>query len=156
MNLRKVILYGAGIVLLALWCGHLWSGERQVRVHQQRLLNALQHKRWGTLEGLLSPKYSDRWGHDKQFVVGACRQVFGWMSSPVIDRQMDAPEMGEGLATIRGRIQIHASGEMGTVVADRVNGLASPFVFEWSHASWKPWDWQLVSVEQPELDLGDE
>jgi len=36
---------------------------------------------------------------------------------------------------------------------DTVNGLRAPFVMEWRQRSAKPWDWELHSVENPQLDL---
>jgi len=35
----------------------------------------------------------------------------------------------------------------------RVAELKEPFSFTWRQVSWKPWDWKLVRVDQPELEI---
>ena len=39
------------------------------------------------------------------------------------------------------------------MVKESVNELSAPFVFQWKHRTWKPWDWRLVRVDNPELNL---
>jgi hypothetical protein len=29
----------------------------------------------------------------------------------------------------------------------------TPFELRWRHESWKPWDWKLVEVHNPELEV---
>jgi hypothetical protein len=36
---------------------------------------------------------------------------------------------------------------------DEVNALREPFTMTWRKKSWKPWDWELIRVEQPELRI---
>lgn len=36
---------------------------------------------------------------------------------------------------------------------DTVNGLREPFVTEWRQRSKKPWDWELMSIVNSELEL---
>jgi hypothetical protein len=42
---------------------------------------------------------------------------------------------------------------LGAVVKERVNSLTTPFELQWRHISRKPWDWKLVRVSNPELDI---
>jgi hypothetical protein len=41
----------------------------------------------------------------------------------------------------------------GAVVKERVNSLTTPFELQWRHISGKPWDWKLVRVSNPELEI---
>ena len=40
-------------------------------------------------------------------------------------------------------------------IKEAVNAVHEPFVFQWKHGSWKPWDWTLVKVDNAELNLSD-
>jgi len=54
----------------------------------------------------------------------------------------------------RSRIVIEDSDPgLGAVVKERVNSLTTPFALQWRRVSGKPWDWKLVRVSNPELDI---
>ena len=36
---------------------------------------------------------------------------------------------------------------------ERQNSLSTPFELQWRHVSGKPWDWKLVRVSNPELEI---
>ena len=46
-------------------------------------------------------------------------------------------------------------GEFTTLIEERVNSLPAPFELEWRRRSSKPWDWKLVSVRNPSLEIPD-
>lgn len=130
-----------------------WQPTHQVRVHTEALLAAVAGKDWRGLEGLLADDYSDTWGHSKAMVVDQVSEVF----RQFFTIELTAPEMsvekaegGEGIArarlTLRGR-----GGPFAEIAVQRVAELHEPFTFTWRKRSWKPWDWALVRVEQPEL-----
>ena len=51
------------------------------------------------------------------------------------------------------RITITATGPYADLVQGRVNSLESPFEFEWQRGATWPWDWKLVAVKNPELEI---
>jgi hypothetical protein len=58
-------------------------------------------------------------------------------------------------ATWTGSIRLAgAGGEFTPQIIERVNSLTKPFTFRWHHESWRPWDWKLVAVSNPALELG--
>ncbi len=44
-------------------------------------------------------------------------------------------------------------GPLAMAARDTVNGLREPFVTEWRQRSKKPWDWELMSIVNSELEL---
>ncbi|HEY1583637.1 MAG TPA: hypothetical protein VGF73_11125 [Chthoniobacterales bacterium] len=38
-------------------------------------------------------------------------------------------------------------------IIEWVNSLTTPFELRWRRESWKPWDWKLVEVRNPGLEL---
>ena len=36
---------------------------------------------------------------------------------------------------------------------ERINSLTSPFELRWRKQNWQPWDWKLVQVRNPSLQL---
>jgi hypothetical protein len=54
------------------------------------------------------------------------------------------------------RITINGSaGEFAAAIQQRVNSLTAPFELEWRRQSSKPWDWKLVSVRNPALEISE-
>jgi hypothetical protein len=43
--------------------------------------------------------------------------------------------------------------EVAALVKERVNSLTTPFTLEWQRVSAKPWDWKLVKVSNPGLEI---
>ncbi len=41
------------------------------------------------------------------------------------------------------------------MIKQRVNHLPEPFVLEWRRISARPWDWKLVRVSNPALELNE-
>ena len=49
-----------------------------------------------------------------------------------------------------------SGGPLAQLVIERLQGLHEPFTFRWQRRSWKPWDWALVRVDQPTLEIPSE
>lgn len=61
--------------------------------------------------------------------------------------------MAPDSATTRTVLKISGNGgPVAQIVMERVNTLRGPFTFAWRKASWRPWDWQLTSVDHPDLN----
>lgn len=152
MKSEKTIWIASGLLVWALWLAWLWQPERQLRLHQQHLLKAMESRNWNAFSRLLADGYSDRWGGTKPEMVGmasdALRHFF------VLSVQGEILEQAQREGRIVERVKISGRGSaIADLVMERVNTLASPFVFTWAHRSWQPWDWQLTRVEQPELQV---
>ncbi len=144
-----LVLVFAG--LLCLW---YLRPVQQVRLHQKHLIQAYQGRDWEKVSGFLDANYADRWGHDKAFVLQASREVFAQfvtleIGSDVADVTTDGQK-----GQVSTMVRLKGMGGPGAeIVKEHVNGLQKPFTFEWARKSWKPWEWTLVRVDQPELVL---
>ena len=104
----------------------------------------------------LDPSYTDQWGHDRNTLLARLRQVLPYARHlrlhPEQVRIVAARDAGEW----RARITLEADpNEVSTIIRERVNSLEEPFTLQWSQVSWKPWDWRLVRVTNPGLDISE-
>ena len=140
---------------LALYSVWLWQPERQVRLHTAHLLKAVEGRRWNKVDAFVADNYSDRWGHDKGFVVRESNEVFRQFLFLTIESQTLSCSISSSTGMTRDRVKISGSGSpVAQVVTERVNRLEQPFVFTWARMTWKPWDWRLTRIDQPELEIG--
>ena len=142
----------AGVI--AVWLWQLWQPTRQVELHSEHLLSAVQAKSWDTMGGFLDESYRDQWNQDRPLVLSRLREVLRFarnlhvaINSPVV-----LASNGEG--NWKARIQIEADpNEIAEMIKSRVNNLDAPFELHWQQKSWKPWDWKLVHVSNSALEL---
>lgn len=148
---RLALGAAAGLLALALWLAWLWQPERQVRLHTAGLIKAVERRNWSKVQDQLADNYSDRWGHDKTFVLSGLQQVFGSFVFLTIEHESLSVSATSGRTITR----VKMSGQ-GSVVAQfvmaKVNGLREPFTFTWVKRAGMPWDWQLTAVDHPTLD----
>ncbi len=145
-------LFLAGII--ATWLFQLWQPERQVALHSENLLLALQAKSWTSIEAAVAADYEDDWGHDRALALSRLRQVLSY-SRNVRLQVSDAVvrQVGEQRYW-RARIRFEAdSDEVTDLVRARVNAVEEPFELHWRQQSWKPWDWKLIRVSNPALEV---
>ncbi|MEQ1859715.1 MAG: hypothetical protein ABMA13_07260 [Chthoniobacteraceae bacterium] len=154
--LRRHFTLIVSIIALAwvVWLLRLWQPARQVRLHTESFLESIESRDWKSASERIADDYSDRWGHDKRELVERSREVFAQFLFITLEaRDLDVVEIngrGEASAhlTLRG-----AGGPLAQLAMQRAAELRAPFVFTWRQQSWKPWDWTLVRVEQPELKV---
>jgi hypothetical protein len=154
MELKKIaIAAGAAVLVLGLWLAWLWQPERQVRLHQKHFLQAVERRNWNAMEKFLAVDYADRWGHDRAFVLSACREVFGQFLFLTVEQQTEDCVVEGTSGTARTTVRLTGSGgPFAQEAITRVNALREPFVFSWERRG-RPWDWELVRVDQRELRL---
>jgi hypothetical protein len=139
------------IVLRLLW---LWQPERQLLLHQAHLRDAVERRNWGRLEELIDPAYSDSWGYTRDTGMSEARQWLGQFFALTITAEPVEDHLTPGGGTVTERWKMEGTGtEAASMVVERVNGVADPFVFQWKRRSWKPWDWTLVRVDNAGLNL---
>jgi hypothetical protein len=157
--IRRHFLLVGSVVLVIVFIAVLsfCQPDRQVRRHNEKLLDAVESKDWKELSELMADDYSDRWGHDKATVIERSRQVFAQFF--VMELTAHDPEVEEanGQGIVRERITLKGNGgPLAELAIQRAAALQQPFVFEWRQASWKPWHWVLIRVDQPELEISSE
>ena len=148
-----------GLVLtltIGLYCIWLSQPPRQIDRHAKNLLHDIEQRNWSRVADLIGTDYADQWGNDRSLVLERMRLVLGYghhLRLNVIDANCKIDKGGR-VGLWRSRIVIEDSDPgLGAVVKERVNSLMTPFELQWRHISRKPWDWKLVGVSNPELDI---
>ncbi len=147
----------AGLLLaavLGLYLYQLWQPARQVQLHSEHLAGALEDQDWAEVEEFLAPNYEDQWGHDRPLVVSRLRAVLSYARNLrlVISQPMTIAADGSGKWTAHVRVEADEN-EVLAFIKGYVNKLEEPFELQWRQRSRKPWDWQLVRVSNPALEL---
>lgn len=155
---RSIIPTAALLLLgLAVFLFVLWSPERQVRLHQEHLLAAVSDKKWARVASFIAEDYSDRWGHDKAFVVRAAGEVFAQFFALELSMQDPVLSAHDGNGEVSARLIAKGSGSpFAQMAIDTLQGLPEPFTFRWQKRSWKPWDWSLTHIDHPTLEIPSE
>lgn len=142
--------------IFGLWLARIWSAENQVRLHSEHLLREVEDRRWAAVSDALAADYHDAWGDDRARLLNRLRLVSRMLRSLSIETQDVKTAVNGPTGTWSARLQITAEGEAAAEVTARVNRLTTPFTLHWQRESWKPWDWQLHEVSNPELQLPNE
>jgi hypothetical protein len=153
---RKLLVPAIAVTLfmVALFLGTLWQPTRQVRLHQRHLLRAIEDRNWQRAAKFMADDYSDRWGHDKEFALREAREVFRQFFAVTINQEERSLHVDSGNGMVFARLKLDGTGgPLAHMAIERINALTAPFVFRWQQRSWKPWDWQLIHADQPELEL---
>ena len=142
------------LLAAALYAAWLWQPERQVRLHHAHFLGAVERRKWDRMQGFVADNYSDRWGHDKEFVLREAREVFRHFLFLTIQGEPASFIVTDRTAEVRAQIRIAGEGSpIAQLVIEKVNSQGEPFVFAWVRHGWQPWDWRLTRIDHPSLDL---
>jgi hypothetical protein len=158
-NVRVTLRDGFFVGLsTALFCGlfliWLWQPDRQVRRHTQKLFHQIEAKNWSAVSDLIDSEYSDQWNHDRTNLIERMREVMRYLRGMRIVTGEPAIKIDNRNALWMGKITIEGdAGEAMALIKERINSLATPFELQWRRDSGKPWDWKLVRVSNPELQL---
>lgn|SRR5215471_5266605 len=144
----------AAAIAIGFYCIWLWQEERQVARHAENLFHRIEAKNWSAVEDLIAPDYTDQWGQDRALVLERMRLVLGYGYNFQLHTADANCRIENGVGIWRGRIAIEgADTELIVAVKERVNSLPTPFELRWRRRSGKPWDWKLVRVSNPELEI---
>ena len=142
------------VVTIILRCVLLWRPETQLRLHQAHLRQAVEKRDWAKVEKLVDPAYSDRWGYSRATGIQEARQWLGQFFSLTITVNPVATRLAPDGGTVIEYWKLEGQGlEGATLAKDATDRVQTPFTFQWKHGSWKPWDWTLVHVDNPGLNL---
>ena len=141
-------------VLLGLWLAQLWQAEKQVRLHNEHFLAQIGQRDWSGAGDFISEHYQDDWGHDRKTVLNRLRLVLRAFSSLTITANHPQVSVAAPAGWWSAKVQMAGQGsEFAPEIVARVNGLTEPFALHWKRESWRPWDWKLVRVSNPSLEL---
>jgi hypothetical protein len=144
----------AVILLVALSLALHWRPSRQVRLHQEHLLLAVGERNWRKVGDLVATDYRDRWQQDRKILLTRLPQFFqDFFVCGVLGGEPTMDWQG-GACAVKSRIRfVGTGGPIAQFIIRQSEEQRQPFTFRWRHQSWKPWDWALVEVDQPELEI---
>jgi hypothetical protein len=154
-SLRDGFYVGLSVALLVgiflLW---LWQPERQVAKHTEHLFRAIEQKDWTGIAAFIAADYRDQWGGDRVLVLERMREVLRYVRGLRITAPDAVVNTDHRRAVWVGKITMTGeAGELTAAIQERVNSLGTPFELEWRRNSAKPWDWKLVRVSNPTLEI---
>ena len=154
-DIRLGLIVGmAAAVAIGAYCLWLWQEERQVARHTENLFRRIEQRNWSGVADLIAPDYADQWGNDRALVLERMRLILGYGHHFRINVADADCKIDNGIGVWQGRITIDSDdSELMPVLKERVNSLTAPFELQWRHVSGKPWDWKLVRVSNPELEI---
>jgi hypothetical protein len=142
------------LATIAWRCFWLWQPERQLLLHQASFRAALEKRDWNRVRDLMDTGYADRWGYTRDTGIHEARQYLGQFFALTINAQLVSDQLTATGGTVTERWQLDGTGtEIAGMIEQYANTAHEPFVFEWRHRSWEPWDWALVRVDNAELNL---
>jgi hypothetical protein len=154
ISFRNGVYAGLIIALIVgLYLIRLWQAERQIQLHSEHLLVQIEKKNWKRAAEFIASDYQDQWGQDRVLVLERLRQVFRAQANARIERGEPIVRTDRGRGHWIAKITIQGTGEYADLIKARVNSLAAPFELEWQRGATWPWDWKLVAVRNPSLEI---
>jgi hypothetical protein len=148
----------AGLAVTAVWAislFRLWQPQRQIELHSTHLLAQIEKHKWKAVGEFIGETYQDRWGNDRTLLLQRLPQVVGALGDTQIGPSDVAIRREAGRGYWTAKITVKGTGEFADYIETRVNSLEAPFEFEWQPGATWPWDWKLVSVRNPALEISD-
>ena len=103
---------------------------------------------------LMAEDYRDRWQQDKAIVLRGSREVFSQFMTLSLERADSRTERKGDTWVLQEKVTMKGlGGPLAMDARDEVNKLREPFAMTWRKRSWKPWDWELIAVDHPTLEL---
>jgi hypothetical protein len=156
MNFRTG--FYAGLIVAVIWgiyLARLWQAERQVELHSLHFLAHIEKRDWKGVGEFIGEGYQDQWGHDRALLLERLRELFRALPGAKIDSNVASIHAVNARGTWTARITVKSTGEYADYITSRVNSLETPFIFEWQRGATWPWDWKLVAVRNPGLEVPD-
>ncbi len=152
----KISFYAGALfaAIAGLWLAQLWQAEKQVRLHSEHFLEQIALRDWSDAGDFIATDYQDDWGHDRKEILNRLRLVLRFFTSLTISPANPQVSANAPSGWWSAKVQIAGTGsEFAPEIIERVNGVTEPFVLHWRRQSWRPWDWKLVRVSNPGLEI---
>ena len=152
---REGFYAGAAVaLLLGIFLMWLWGAEHQIRRHTDNLLHAIERKDWNGFAAFVSFDYQDQWRNDRALLLERTPEVFRYLRGIRMIPGVVIVQINGRKGTWQAKITIEGdNSEVAALVKERVNSLTTPFTLEWQRVSAKPWDWKVVKVSNPDLEI---
>jgi hypothetical protein len=151
--LRRFSLVIPAVAVAAVLVWH-WLPARQVQLHQRNFEAAVENRDWKRFELFLAPDYADRWGNNRTVLLARLPPAFqDFLALGIQDENATLARDGLSLVWSARPKLTGSGGPIAQAIMNHVAELHEPFSFTWKRQSWKPWDWKLVCIAQPELEF---
>jgi len=148
------VLAVAGIVVLTVWQIRRWAPARYVPARFETLVGRVEANRWWMAGWLVADDYTDRWGFDKKTLLDSGQSVFRHFRWIEMGRRDESWSFTSDTATVTVTLDLRGEGTQLAIIAkDAASEATAPFVFSWRKTGPMPWQWQLASMDQPQLNL---
>ena len=152
----------ACLALLAIFIGYQaifkWPAEKQGLAKQQKLIEAIESRKWGRVHRLVSDHYGDSLELDRENLLLALRDLGSqfWTMLELNWEMTDLQRDGDAIV-ITGKLRLDGEGGMFAPMAvQHARPFANkPFTFRWRKAGTMPWSWRLDSIHHPDARLPD-
>ena len=156
---RRILLIAAGALLLvALMLGLPWlSPSRGVERAWGNVISAIESNDKEALSAYLADNYKDGFGLDREGALKLAATVRGQFAMCSIRRERSelVMDVNKKAAITRAVVRLEGQGSpLATAAVQASQASQTPTEFRWRRASWKPWDWRLVSVENADAARG--
>lgn len=159
--LKREYLIGAGVVavLFALTIGLPWlSAERGVERAWHGLLDDIEGNDIEDVAAVIDAEYADAWGLKREEVVKVLETMRRQFLTCSITRDAGRERTvsaDKRRATIRAVVRVDGTGSpVAHMIVQASQQGEVRTTFEWVRRSWKPWDWTLVRIENPQAGPG--
>jgi len=148
----------AGLIVAVVWAIYLfrlWQPQHQIELHNTHLLEQIEKHDWKAVRQFVGDTYQDQWGNDRTLLLQRLPQVFRALGTTQIESRNIAIRRAGDRGYWTAKITVKGTGEFADIIQTRVNSLETPFEFEWHCGATWPWDWKLISVRNPALEISD-
>ncbi len=154
MSKRPLLWISLAVALPLLWFGLPWlSTERGVERAWDNVIEAVADRDFETLGEYMREDYRDGFGLGRAEALETLRTVRSHFIVCTVAREraeLVLDPNGQS-ATTRAVIRLGGQGSAVAQAAIQASTTTStPTTFRWRRNSWKPWDWRLVSIENPD------
>ncbi|MBC8008503.1 MAG: hypothetical protein H7067_00220 [Burkholderiales bacterium] len=151
---RTVLIAGVLLLIVALLVGVPWlSPARGVQRSWDGVVAAIEDNDMEELGRYLGTDYKDGFDLDREGAIRLAKQLRQQFLVCTIRRESAELTMDTSGKSAVTRAVIRLGGH-GTPVAQNAVAASAmshtPTAFRWRRTSWKPWDWRLVSVDNPD------
>jgi hypothetical protein len=156
VTFRNGFYVGLAVTMVwAIYLFRLWQPQRQIDLHNTDLLAQIEKHKWKAVGEFIGDAYQDQWGNDRKLLLQRLPEVVGALGDTHIQASDVAIRREGDRGDWTAKITVNGTGEFADYIQTRVNSLESPFEFEWQPGATWPWDWKLVSVRNPALEISD-
>lgn len=156
MVVRASWLVTSLAALLAVWLVWLfllWRPARQVELHTQNLLARASARDWPAVQAMMSPDYSDAWGHDRAVAIDKSRELFShFFALQVVPLAPPRVTWEGGDCLASAPIGVFGTGTaVAQAVIEEVRAAGGEAVFVWRKSGSWPWQWLLAGLRHDRL-----